>query len=59
MILLLNRHAQQCAQKWVGLVEPLTLELEEEIRGASSLASPVLVGGKLTLSSCTRRPVEA
>ena len=64
MILLIlqyhNRHAQQSVHKsgW-GSLSQLTLELVEGIRGASSLASPVLVGGKLTLSSCTRRPVEA
>ena len=63
MILILQyhyRHAQQSVHKsgW-GSLSLLTLELVEGIRGASSLASPVLPGGKLTLSSCTRIPVEA
>ena len=55
-----NRHAQQSVHKsgW-GSLSQLTLELVEGIRGASSLASPVLPGGKLTRSSCTRIPVEA
>ena len=58
--MLVQHVALTCSERgWGSLAKYLlTLELEES-RGASSLAPPTLVGGKLTLSFCTKRAVEA